>query len=218
MLFKAAIALILSIGLCITSGCQKKCMLSMDHAPDLRGFKLGMSLEDVRSRFPSFKAPHQDEFGKAVLSIIPTDSAMPGGAQDNLANITLHPELRGAGKIILTFVDGKVATVKVYYPKDIKWNSVDEFALRTAEALNLPDAWSTTSATPDHRSMSCREPGGIWGFYVYAGVDHERYNDEKLSYVEVVDPQASAQLHEREYEKRSNENKKEEDRRKAFQP
>ena len=127
-------------------------------------------------------------------------------------DVSHYPELIGTNKIILEFVDGRISNIKTYYPKDIKWRSVDEFVQRTAEALNLPDGWDSSKTDSDYRSVYCN------GFFVRSGIDNEKYDEEKLPFVEVGDTMATITPMLRNYNKNENENRKEDERRRGFKP
>lgn len=174
-----------------------------------------MSERELQARFSELPALKANEFGRSQVVIVPgfsTESPkrLPDGT---LVLHTLnHPELRDTSRTMVEMVDGKVSSVKVYYKKDVKWDSVDEFVNRTAEALNIPDGWQFPDGVTDYKSTFCSN------FIVRAGIDSEHYQEEKMPFVEVVDTMAHLEPGMREFRKRENENRKEEERRRTFSP
>ena len=206
----------LCLALLVQLSCAKRCTRSLEQAPDLRGFRVGTTLSQIQNRFPGFPNLTPNEFGlsKVILNVNPMaeEAVNPYSVGHVLVSASRYPELLGTDRIILEFVDGRLAKIKVFYPKDIKWHSVAEFVQRTSETLNLPDGWNTPNSTEDYRSVYCN------GFFVRAGIDNEKYDEEKLPFVEVGDSAASVQAILRSLNKNENENRKEEERRKTFKP
>ncbi|MDQ6653484.1 MAG: hypothetical protein M3Y84_12155, partial [Acidobacteriota bacterium] len=50
-------------------GCSNKCELDLDHAPEVRGFRLGMTLDSFRSRFPALPNITPDKLGLTKIEI-----------------------------------------------------------------------------------------------------------------------------------------------------
>src|SRR2546430_17571559 len=50
-------------------GCSNKCKLDLDHAPEVRGFRLGMTLDSIRSRFPNLPEVTPDKLGSTRIVI-----------------------------------------------------------------------------------------------------------------------------------------------------
>jgi len=201
--------------LLINFGCSTRCTKPLNQAPELRGFRLGTSVNEIQNRFPGFPQLSPDEFGLAKVIIQATnipEAVLPAGDNYVLVSVSRYPEIGGTDRIILKFVDGKIASIKVYYPDDIKWSSVDEFVKKTSESLDLPNGWETPDYTKDYLHVFCN------GFFVRAGRDHEKFDEKKLPFVEVGDTLASVQPSFREVDKRENENKAEEERRRTFKP
>ena len=206
----------LCLALLVQVSCAK-CTRSLEEAPELRGFHLSTTVTQLQNRFPGFPNLTANEFGSAkviisVASMPGPETVKPSGDGNVLLSASRYPELLGTDRIILEFVDGRLATITVFYPKDLKWHSVDEFVQQTSEALDLPDGWETSDSTKDYKRVFCK------GFYVRAGIDHEKYDEEKLPFVEVGDTMSSIQPMLRTLNRNENENRKEEERRKTFKP
>ena len=207
----------LCLALLVQVSCAKRCTRSLEQAPELRGFHLGTTFTQVQNRFPGFPNLIANEDGSArvninVASMPGPETVKPSGGGHVLVSASRYPELLGTNRIILEFVDGRLAKMTVFYPKDLKWRSVDEFVQRTSETLNLPDGWETSTSSEDYKRVFCQ------GFYVRAGIDNEKYDEEKLPFVEVADTEASIQPLLRTLNRNENENRQEEERRKTFKP
>jgi hypothetical protein len=201
--------------LLVQFGCSTPCTRNLDQAPELRGFRLGANISQIQSRFLGFPELSPNEFGLAKVIIQASsisEAVKPTGGGYVLVSASRYPEIVGTDKIILEFVDGKLALMKVYYPDDVKWNSVDEFVKKTSESLNLPDGWETPEYTKDYQHVYCK------GFFVRAGRDNEKYDEKKLPFIEVGDTLASIQPSFREIDKKREAERKEAERRQTFKP
>jgi hypothetical protein len=215
----AALALLACAVAVVQLGCHRPCTLGVERAPELRGFRLRMSVEDVQKRFPGFTAPAADEFGLAKVTVR-TGSSASGLSRMSGAGVVLldparFPELAETDSVKLDIVDGRVASIAVFYGGGIRWRSSDEFRSKVSEPLNLNGSWESTSWSRTVKSMSC---GGL---LVYAGYKDNDQGDER-PYVEMVDTVTAVEPQMREYTRRKqNENRQkaeEEERRKEFRP
>ncbi len=175
------------IATCLTiltqTACTQPCTLNLEQAPELRGFRLGMSIEQIQARFQGFPNPPANEFGLATVvldrSIVIEETRPSTGYTFVPAR---YRELDGVDRMYLKIVDGHIAEIEVYYTNDLKWRSVDEFVSRTAEALKLNGDWKKQNE--DYKSLGCN------GFLVYAGIKRDWLRPDKyesLPYVELVD-------------------------------
>jgi hypothetical protein len=139
-----------------------KCTLGLDHAPELRGFRLAMTQQNVLAKFPGVSIEKPDKFGLARLRLSLIDSAAvikaaatrDRGAQ---ADISARPEegsafildgakfpaLKGVRRIELRFIDGRLSFVLAAYDDSIKWDNIDDFVSTVSKALSLPAEWQT---------------------------------------------------------------------------
>ena len=100
---------------------------------NLRGFKLGMNVEEVRRRIPSIKLGAQNNLGRREASaVIHRERGSPS-------------ELSGVRVVFFTFIDGRTSYIAISYNDSVKWGSLEEFAARTAEALKIPPRWESYS-------------------------------------------------------------------------
>jgi hypothetical protein len=116
-------------------GQDTKCALKLSElpdAPELRGFRVGMSIEQVRTRMPKLQLRPADEFGFTSLNIFPDYE--PG---------LNKASYEGVRTISLDFLDGRVYSLWIGYDKTFKWQTVDEFVTGFTSALKLSNSWRT---------------------------------------------------------------------------
>jgi hypothetical protein len=132
---------------------QPNCSLKIDQLPDspeLRGFRLGMTYDQVKARVPLVQFGQADQFGIAKTSINPY----------------FDPRIDKAGfadvrTISLDFLDGRLVTLWIGFESTFKWRSLDEFVAGMSRTLNLPAIWSPKRGG---RQISCE------GFSVFASL------------------------------------------------
>ncbi|HSP62842.1 MAG TPA: hypothetical protein VLQ90_07670 [Pyrinomonadaceae bacterium] len=112
---------------------QSSCSAKIDQlpdAPELRGFHLGMTYDQVKARVPPIQFGRADQFGVAKTSINP--SFGPQFDKASFADVRT---------ISLDFLDGKLVTLWIGYESTFKWQKLDEFVAGMSKVLNLPAAW-----------------------------------------------------------------------------
>ena len=117
----------------IASAQQSNCSAKIDQlpdAPELRGFHLGMTYDQVKARVPPIQFGRPDQFGVAKTSINP--SFGPQFDKASFADVRT---------ISLDFLDGKLVTLWIGYESTFKWQKLDEFVNGMSKSLNLPAAW-----------------------------------------------------------------------------
>lgn len=132
---------------------QSICSLKIDQlpdAPELRGFHLGMTYYQVKTRVPPIQFGSADQFEVAKTSINPAFD--PRFDKASFADVRT---------ISLDFLDGKLVTLWIGYESTFKWQKLDEFVAGMSKSLKLPAAWSTKR---EARQMTCD------GFSVFASV------------------------------------------------
>jgi hypothetical protein len=196
------------------AACSQPCALTLEQAPELRGFRLGMNLEQIQRRFQGFPNPPANEFGLATVIIDPTvRNEVRSNTGYTFIDASRYPDFNGVDRIYLKIVDGHVAEIEVYYKNDLNWRSVDDFVARTSESLNLRGSWRTQNE--DYKSLSCS------GFSVYAGIkeDYLRMDrHEKLPYIKLVNFMRALEPMMREHNRNENANRREQERRDSFNP
>ncbi len=132
-----ALHLLCSILLCLVSGLSisaQQCSVrsvQLSDAPELRGFRLGMTFDQVKARVPQVQFGQPDEIGLTKTSINPLyDPRFDKAAFADIRTISFD------------FLDGKLTTLWIGYESSFKWQAVDEFVKGISKSLNVPGAWS----------------------------------------------------------------------------
>jgi len=110
------------------------CSLKLDQLPnsaELRGFRLGMTYDQVRTLVPQVKFGPADPFGVARTSINPYFDA----SIDKVAFADVRT-------ISLDFLDGRLVTLWIGFESSFKWQLLDKFVSGMSRSLALPQAWS----------------------------------------------------------------------------
>lgn len=132
---------------------QPTCSLKIDQLLDsaeLRGFRLGMTYDQVKARVPQAKFGPADPFGVARTSINPYfDPSIDKVAFADVRTISLD------------FLDGRLVTLWIGFESTFKWQTLDEFVAEMSKSLNLPAAWLPRRGG---RQLSCE------GFSVFASL------------------------------------------------
>lgn len=117
----------------LTVSAQGNCTITPAQLPaatELHGFRLGMSMEEVRLRVPPVIFGHMDQFGVTRTSINPAfDPRFDKAA------------FAGVRTISFTFLDGQLIELWIGYDNSFKWQKFDEFVAGISKALNLPATW-----------------------------------------------------------------------------
>ena len=114
-----------------------KCALTVEQSPIVRGIKLGQTVAEVRSLFPEadgnrtsslalgFESMRADDLGV-------TEQALFGDSE----------RLKGTHNVMLRYLDGRVASIKIRYDNSVYWQSSAHFAAAIANQLHLPvEGW-----------------------------------------------------------------------------
>lgn len=124
--------------LCIICGASnapaQQCRVSIqqiENAAELRGFRLGMTFDQARTRVPQIRFGRADQFGVTKTSISPS--------YDTRFDQASFPDVR---TISLDFLDGKLTTLWIGYESSFKWNDVEEFVSGISQTMKLPGTWS----------------------------------------------------------------------------
>ena len=126
-----------SILLCLVSGLSisaQQCTVRSDQlpdAPELRGFRLGMTFQQVKARVPQIEFGRADEIGVTRTSINPLyDPRFDQAAFADIRTISFN------------FLDGKLTTLWIGYESSFKWQSIDDFVAGISKSLNISAPWS----------------------------------------------------------------------------
>ena len=214
------------------AGKPKLCTLKLQQSPELRGFRLGMSISDIQKRFPGFPSVSANEAGLAIVEIsdVYVRNVLDRPVGENVISLVSaapFPELKELKHVELRLIDGRVTEITLYYPNDIKWNSADEFAQKTGESLKLDGGWQKVGEDSDYsevRSMQCGGYSEGEGFRISAGfrkptLENRNLEETKLPYVQLEDFWAGQMTEYRRKKEIEEKRKREEDeRKKTFKP
>lgn len=125
----------LLILLCAVSvaGQENKCVLKLSElpdAPELFGFRMGMTNAQVKARIPQVAFGRADAFGVAKTSINPDFDPQIDKAS-----------LGGIRTISLDFLDGRLTSLWLGFDATFKWQTIPDFVQGISQSLRLPDAW-----------------------------------------------------------------------------
>jgi hypothetical protein len=113
---------------------DNKCSLKLADlpvAPELAGFRMGMTTEQVKIRVPQVALGRANEFEVSKTSINP----------DFDPRID-KPSFAGVRTVSLDFLDGRITSLWLGYDGSFKWQTVDDFVKGISQSLRLPDAWT----------------------------------------------------------------------------
>jgi hypothetical protein len=111
------------------------CRLKLDDLPraaELKGFHLGMTMDEVKAQAPQVVFPKTDELGLLKTSISP-------GFDPRSENSTFQ-DVR---TVSFDFLDQRLTSLWIGYDQTFKWQTVDEFVNGISQSLHLPNAWSS---------------------------------------------------------------------------
>jgi hypothetical protein len=114
---------------------QGQCALKiadLPAAPELLGFHLGMTKEQVKARVPQVKFPKNDDLGVSKTTINPSF--------DPKIDQTQFKDVRS---ISLDFLDDHLTSLWIGYDETYKANNIEDFVKTVSQSLHLPDAWSS---------------------------------------------------------------------------
>lgn len=131
--------LCLLLFLCALVACSKpvppndkfdgRCQLRVEQSPEVRGLRLGTTLEEVKKRFPTLEIPPTDEIGSTGLE-------MSRYAPDWKGDRGLNFE--GINRIGFSFLDGRIYRISIHYERKSESISQEEFASALSETYSLP--------------------------------------------------------------------------------
>ncbi len=113
----------------------QKLQCALSQAPSFRGFYLGMSPLDVRSKLED-----------TTLFDLNSPPGKPGSHAMRISAAELKEDLaEGIDEINIAFVDGRLALIKVTFNGSDTWNNAQDFLLKTTETLGVPKPEATNT-------------------------------------------------------------------------
>ena len=111
--------------------CTKK-ISELPAAPELSGFQLGMTKEQIKLRVPQTKFGHADPFGVSKTTINPYF--------DETIDKT---KFQGVRSISLDVLDDKLTSIWIGFDENYKVHTVEEFVKLIAQSLQVNGNWSS---------------------------------------------------------------------------
>ncbi len=144
---KATSVLLLVLACASVSPAQEaKCTLTLAQLPqsaELRGFRLGMTLEQTKGQFPFVRVQVSNKFDFHKQGWVTAD------------DLKENANFKGVEGLSLTFLDDKLIEIGVNYDNSIEWKSEEHFSTRVGEMLKLPNAWQRSLNTGYARQLEC---------------------------------------------------------------
>jgi outer membrane protein TolC len=169
------------------------CRLGRERAPQLVGLQLGMTVDDVRRRFPGVEVQSPKKTGLLNLKL----------EADDLAAVPSDDPAFAPSKVALRFFEGRLYYFRVSYYA-VTWESLGRFLTRVAGRLDLPGQWR---AFYDWQLKTLRDAEDLSdmaleceGFRVRVGLGIEGVEGEQKPHVKVEDTAVVQRLRTREAE------------------
>jgi hypothetical protein len=117
----------------VSAQCTKK-MSELPAAPELLGFRLGMTKEQIKARIPQTKFGGADHFGVAKTTINPYfDETIDKSKLESVRSISLD------------LVDEKLTSIWIGFDETFKVHTADEFVKLISQSLQVDGNWSYKS-------------------------------------------------------------------------
>ncbi len=102
----------------------------LPQSTEFRGFRLGMTMDQVKARVPQVVFPPADELGTVKTTINPFyDPTIDKAAFADVRSISLD------------FFDGRLVSLWIGFDSTFKWPAVEDFVSGISPALSLPSNW-----------------------------------------------------------------------------
>lgn len=178
------------------------CTLTRDQAPEIGGFRLGMTQAEVRQLVPSIIISPANDLGVSNAAL----------KSDAIARLTASSFFDGVEGIEIEFVDGRLSFIRVAYPVTNKWTSKDEFLSVMAPKFQLHQPWKPFYDWQNkdvHDAEDLRDLGiECSGFRLSVGIGIEGLGGDQTPHYELDDRAAALIVKERENERSQKEEKK----------
>ncbi|MFN2453583.1 MAG: hypothetical protein ABR577_05135 [Pyrinomonadaceae bacterium] len=114
---------------------ETKCTLTLAQVPAVRGFRLGMTTKDFKTRFPTVEIASADITGRSLAAIYTKDSQLKIDRSN----------LKDVESVLLSFADDRLETMSVTYDSATRWESTDQFVAVISQSLALPGTWKAVN-------------------------------------------------------------------------
>ncbi len=126
----AALLVVITTSLSSAAQCSQK-LSELPAAPELLGFRLGMTKEVIKARVPQTRFGRTDEFGVSKTTINPYFN-------DNMDKT----KFEGVRSISLDLLDERLISLWIGYDENYKTHSIDDFVKQISSTLTLAGTWS----------------------------------------------------------------------------
>ncbi|HYX71994.1 MAG TPA: hypothetical protein VE732_04430 [Nitrososphaera sp.] len=126
------------------------CPLTIEQLPEVRGFKLGMTLEQIKKRHPNFRVPAPDQTGYSEIEHHISHFMSYG--EESVIN---EADRKGLQSIKVAFLDNKLVKLRVTYDDSVEWENVTEFFKAISNPLKLPEISQWDRRDKDTLQLSC---------------------------------------------------------------
>ena len=117
----------------VSAQCTKK-MSELPAAPELLGFRLGMTREQIKARIPQTKFGGTDHFGVSKTTINPYfDETIDKSKLESVRSISLD------------LVDEKLTSIWIGFDDTFKVHTAEEFVKLISQSLQVDGSWSYKS-------------------------------------------------------------------------
>ena len=123
--------LVLFLAVSASAQCTQK-LATLPAAPELFGFRLGMTQDDIQRLVPQSVFPRTDHFGVVKTTINPHFDPKIDQVKYN-----------GVRSISLDLLDDKLTSLWIGYDENFKVQTVDEFVKLISESLKVSGPWSS---------------------------------------------------------------------------
>lgn len=125
--------LLLLLSQSVSAQCTKK-MSELPAAPELLGFRLGMTKEQIKARVPQTRFGSTDPFGVSKTTINPYF--------DETIDKT---KFEGVRSVSLDIVDEKLTSIWIGFDQTFKVHTAEEFVKLISQSLQVDGNWSSRS-------------------------------------------------------------------------
>jgi len=133
--------LLLLLAQSASAQCTKK-ISDLPAAPELLGFHLGMTKDQIKARVPQTEFGHPDHFGVTKTTINPYfDPSID------------KSKLEGVRSISLDILDDRLTSIWIGFDETFKAHTVDDFVKLISQSLQLDGNWSYRSRAQQLRCV-----------------------------------------------------------------
>jgi hypothetical protein len=150
---KGAILILLLVTARVSAWSQGSCELTADQSPAIRGFRLGMTLDQLYELVPEARND------KRVIEALDNSSRqqLPSMSFLTLSDSPYDalPRFHNVSYVSLRFLNNQLAGLTVQYKWPV-WDSANEFIAKLRESLALPAAENWDGGGPG-KSIRCKD-------------------------------------------------------------